>query len=1359
MKLASYMLVSGGVLCSFASSFVEFDAPERNRRQLAHYTAQAPPDTTKKDTLVKDTLPKPKRGLSFYKRDRYGDPFTDRPARSPLNLGKEPANVKTDIRVDTGGNVTVEEKIGGLDYRPPTTLSYREFSEYTDRKLARDYWRSKTEAAGGKSEVTGRRLIPKIYISPVFDRMFGGNFIDFQTNGFVTLDFGVQSQRVQNPNLPIRQQRFFLPLNFDQQINLNFTGKVGEKMKMTGAFDTKASFQFEQNFKLDYTGYEHDILQKVEAGNVSMPLNSTLIQGVQNLFGLKTQMRFGRLNVTGILANQRARITETTLQGGVQRRRFEFKVSDYEENRHFFLGQFFRNLYEPALRTLPIINSGVQITRVEVYVTNRNNTTEGLRNLVAFLDLGDPSPFNRRIRGNGGNTPASNDANDLYREVNTGPYRSSDGVANALQASRFGLQPGTDFEVLRGARRLTQTEFNFNPQLGYISLNSPLRNDEILGVAFEYTFQGRSYKVGELSEDYANRDQSDVVFLKMLRPATIRLDLPTWNLMMKNVYSLGTGQLNRDGFQLRVVYKDDITGVDNPTLQEGTNTKDVPLLQLFNLDRLNPQGDPQPDGNFDWVEGVTVDSRFGRIFFPVLEPFSSNYFTRPRREGRTVLPPLLDSLNELALVNKYSFNTLYRSTRQEAQQVAEKNKFFITGSYQTSGASNQVPLGLVGVDPRSVVVTVGGRPLIQGQDYIVENGSVTILNEGVLQSGQPVQIRSEQPDLFQNQVRTLMGARAEYVFDKDFSIGATLMRMRERPLLQRVAMGNEPTNNTVLGFDVNLRKDSRFLTRMVDKLPFLSTKEISTITFNGEFAKLFPGVAPLVRGNSFIDDFEGAETPFNMTALPQQRWRLGATPRLFAESLSDSLPYTYRRAKLAWYTIDNTFYRNNLPEGVSEQDIQNHYVRSIDPREVFANQEQLQIVTNLQTMDLAYFPQERGMYNYNPNLDAQGRLTSDPRQNWAAISRGITNDIDFDNANVQYIEFWLMDPFIKGRRGDINDGIRPTPYTGEERNGGDIYFNLGNISEDVMKDGRQSFENGLPISENDPQRPASRTPWWGQVPGGQWLNNAFDNTSGARVRQDVGLDGLNSTEENEYFASRFINRIGNGQARAIVQQDPSGDNFIHPVDATGPLLARHKNFNGYENNSPEAAGQDFSRAATTLPDNEDMNNDQTINGLEEYYQYRVSIRPGDTVVGKNPYIVAVNESSSSGEPVKWYQFRIPIREFTDKVGNIQGFKSIRFMRMFLTNFAEPHVLRMANFQLVANQWRVFPDNLSDRGLQLPPEAYDARFTLGTVNIEENSTEGNGNLFPYKIPPGLPRDRDITTLNNRALNEQSLRLCV
>jgi len=1391
------------------------ESDSRSPRRTPAWIADTPGvDSTRRTSALSDSLKRVKQGPSLHYRDRYGDPYSDRPFDSPLRL-KDPGNVKTEVQVDTAGNVTIQEKVGEFDYRPPTTLNRDEFSSYQDGFLSREYWRSKAEGEKGKSEVTGRRLIPKIYLGPSADRLFGGSYLDFQTNGFVTLDFGAQWQATKNPNLPVRQQRQFMPLNFDQQMSINFTGKLGEKLKMTGNFDSKASFQFEQNLKLEYTGFEEDIIQKIEAGNVSMPLNSTLITGAQNLFGLKTQLRFGRLQVTSILANQRAQLDEVRVQGGAQRRRFEIRASDYEENRHFLLGQFFRNNYEPALRSVPVtggysprssgtipatanntinnannpngganpemgggdfgggtggmggaggmnngmingnqnsiggssVNSGVNITRIEVYVTNRANNTQTLRNLIAFTDLGEGDPSKKIAgltdNGLGVKAPIDNGANGLYGRVENNPeIRSADRAGAGAEA--LGMVQGIDYEVLRGARQLSPQEYTFQPQLGYISLNTPIGRDEIIAVAFEYTLNGRRFKVGELTEDYQTRPERETIILKLIRPAAVRTDLPTWNLMMKNIYSLGAGQINREGFQLRVIYKDDLTGIDNPSLQEGRYTKDVPLLQVFNLDRLNPQGDPQPDGNFDWVEGVTIDSRAGRIIFPVLEPFGSHLTNDDGRATTQPPPPWFDPQTEQALVNKYVFSTLYNNTRQEAQQIAEKNKFFLKGTYQGT-ASNDVQLPTFGADAGAVSVTLGGVPLVQGQDYILENGQVRIINEGISQSNGELVINYEKPDLFNNQIRTLMGTRLDYLISKDFVIGSTLMRLKERPIISRVGMGNEPTNNTVFGLDANFKKDSRLLTRLVDKLPLIQTKELSGITFTGEYARLFPAVASGARGNSFIDDFEGAETPFDLTRIPQVNWKLGATPLLFPEAKDNTLGYSFRRAKIAWYTVDNTFYREAKPGGLNEQDLRNHFVRQVLPQEIFPNRAPQQVNMNENLMNIAYYPSERGMYNYNPAVDAQGNLTTPPQQNWAALTRAIRSDIDFDNANVQYIEFWVMDPFKTSSNGLYNiEGQELGPGAA----GGDVYFNLGNISEDVLKDGRHAFENGLPIND-DPNNRADTTRW-GQVPGTQFLTNAFENTSGARGRQDVGLDGLTNAGEAARFGSSLA--------------DPSGDDFKFFLDpqydaVNAKPLDRYKNFNGMEGNSPEAGGSEIARSATTYPDNEDLNQDNTVSNLESYFQYKVSMRPNDLAVGRN-YIVAKRDTIVHGDNVTWYQFRIPVREYTSKEGNIENFKSIRFMRMFLTNWSQPVVLRLAQYQLVANQWRIYGTNgesLEEPDANRPPERSNAQFTLGTVNIEENS--GRTNPVPYQIPPGFIRDRDITTINNRLLNEQSLRMCV
>ncbi|MCU0444405.1 MAG: cell surface protein SprA [Microscillaceae bacterium] len=1334
-------------------------------------------DSLVQDKLVRLDTPvpyKPSRFPTYSPQDRYSDPFSSRRLRGNM-IYDFPNLIKTDITFDTDSTnrrYLIDEKLGSRDFRAPTFFTDREMDEFSREQAQKDIMQ---ELAGGKTAETatsGKGLIPRIPVeSPWFERIFGGNFVEFKPVGFVNLDFSLQRQKVANPNLPIRQQRL-TNFNFDPHANLTVTGKVGNKLQISGSFDTKASFQFENNFKLEYRGFEEDIIRKIEFGNVSFPLSTTLIQGAQNLFGVSTELQFGKLRMRSVFSNQRARADQVRLQGGAQRRNFEIVAGDYEDNRHFFLSQFFRQHYEEWLRELPQITSGMQITRIEVYVTNRVNNTQDLRNIAAYLDLGEAKPlvdrFQNSFSGARADSVPRNNVNQLFEKVQN--ILNADNATNELINAQ-GLRNGTDFTVLRAARKLNPREFTFHPQLGYISLLTPLRNDEVLAVAFEYTINGRNFKVGELTDDYATRNPEQLIHLKMLRPPSIRLDLPTWDLMMKNVYSLNATQINRQNFLLRIIYKDDLTGIDNPTLQEGVRVKDRPLLRVMGLDRLNPQNDPQPDGNFDYVEGLTIDSRNGKIYFPVLEPFGANLRGTPNfaNEPRQLK---FDPVNEVDLINKYVFDRLYRSTKADALQTADKNKFFIQGSFE-GAAANDVSLQGINIPEGSVRVTAGGIPLVEGVQYTVDyvTGKVQIIDESVINSGQEIKIDYEKSDLFNFQVRRFLGTRFDYVFNPHLNIGATLMSLRERPVITRVNINEDPVNNTMLGLDVNYQSKSRLLTRLVDALPLVQTKAESDISFYAEYAQLFPAGSKVSGQVSLIDDFEGTRTVFSLTRSPQVNWKLGATPQLYPEAnLINDRRYGHRRAKLAWYNVDNLFYRGTGPNLPPNIDLDNHYSRLVRPQEIFPAQNVFQVQTNEIVMDLAYFPEERGPYNYNPNLTSEGLLPN-PQQNFGAITRAITSDIDFDNANVEYLEFWMLDPFIQGRNGRILDGR----FNQNNTQGGDLYLNLGTISEDILPDGRHAFENGLPVTGASPDNlnGTSRSSW-GLVTNQQYLTNAFDNSPAARPNQDVGLDGLRSTDEAIYdtlqtYANAVQTRVTNPLARQNILNDLSGDDFSYYLGAEKDganmqIIERYKNFNGLENNSPAVGtAGGFTPSATNLPDNEDLNIDNTLNSLDGYYQYKIPLRPNQLRVG-NGFIIDqvttdVTLQSGTRENVNWYLFRIPIRQFDQKIGNIEGFKSIRFLRLFLTNFSQPVVLRMARMQMVASQWRRYLQDLTDRSLSLPIEPYDAKFNVSVVNIEENSTVETGST-PYTLPPGVIRDRDVTNVNfNRVLNEQSMRLCV
>src|SRR5690606_36589883 len=403
--------------------------------------------------------------------------------------------------------------MGNVPYRPPSTMSFQEFNQYQNRSMLKDYWQTRSRALDGESAVSGRGFTPKIFISPVLDRIFGGSYIELIPRGMVTLDFGASFQRISNPAIPIRQQRNG-GFEFDQQINMNVTGEIGEKLAVTANFDNNNSFDFQNNMKVEYTGYKEDILQKLEIGNVRLPLNNTHIQGAQILFGVKGQLLFGKLNVTALTSTQRGKWSSIETPGGSneQGSPCESIASNYDENRHFFLGHFFRENYRRWIAIPPQITSGVNVTRLEVYILNRNNDTQTLRNVIGLMDLGEGSRvYNPNVQGRMPGLPNANEANDLFEYV-TGLNRATDIDAQLISK---GLANGTDYEKITGARRLAPTEYTFHPQLGYITLTRKLQNDEALAVAYEYTYNGRVFKVGELSEDYSNLKDSEVIFLKM----------------------------------------------------------------------------------------------------------------------------------------------------------------------------------------------------------------------------------------------------------------------------------------------------------------------------------------------------------------------------------------------------------------------------------------------------------------------------------------------------------------------------------------------------------------------------------------------------------------------------------------------------------------------------------------------------------------------------------------------------------------------------------------------------------------------------------------------------------------------------
>ena len=1300
-----------------------------------------------------DTIPKVRTRFPVAKT--VPEEYQDLTKQSPADL-KTPENVKSVVEYDIRtGTYVVRTKLGDVDLTTPISLTPEEYQDYSFQKSIQSYYRQKNEEEFQKAANKQFNLADMQFDIGAAERIFGPGGVRVKTQGSAEVVLGMKQNKTKNPSLPerARNRTFF---NFDESVQLNVQASVGSKVNFDMNYNTETSFDFDsKKLKLAYTGEEDEIIKSLEAGNVSMTTSNSLINGGAALFGMKADLQFGKLRVNALFAQQESESKTVSSKGGVQTKPFELTIDQYEENRHFFLSHYFRDRYDEAVKNLNTISSPVTISKVEVWVTNKRATYDQARNVVAFADLGEHANIsNTAVVSPSGVLPIPyNNTNTLYNTLNQ-QFAGARDISTVNQTLGGTFVNGTEYEEVESARLLDASEYTVNTKLGYISLKTQLQADEVLAVAYNYTYSdGRTYQVGEFSTDNPSSAAS-CLYVKLLKGITMSPDMPFWDLMMKNIYSLGAYSVQKEKFRLNIMYQSDTTGTYVNYLPEGAIANQI-LLRVLNLDNYDSNNQPHPDGIYDFIEGVTILADNGKIIFPSVEPFGSY---------------LRKKINNDAIADKYVFQELYDSTLTVARQIAEKNKFKLEGEYKASSGA-EIQLGASNVARGSVKVTAGGAILTENVDYTVDytSGVVTILNESIISAGTPVSVSLENQTAYSMQRKTMMGLDLNYQFNPNLMVGATIMHMSEMPLTTKTTMGEEAIKNTLWGVNMAYKGESQWLTNVFDKLPLLNLSKPSQISFNAEFAHLIAGhyENKNTGGYSYLDDFESTQSNFDLS--DPYPWQLSSVPyddgttQLFPEAgLTNNIDYGKSRALLAWYTIDGLFTRKNSslrPKHLKpEEYLDNHYVRAIESRELFPQRQQSMSESNTLTiLNMAYYPQERGPYNLDAdNINPDGTLQN-PEKRFGGMMRKIDQS-DFETANVEYIEFWMLDPFIYDR----------------QTAGGDLYFNLGEISEDILKDEKKFFENGLPIDGD-----TSKVDYtvWGKVPKQQSTVYAFDNTAGARLLQDVGLNGLSSDEEKEYPAYRdYLDKLRQKLNAATLTEmendplqlspffDPAGDKF-HYFRGTDydsqdvDILTRYKRYNGTEGNSKDIdnSSERYSTSSKTVPDVEDINQDNTLNKNEKYFEYKVRITPQDTVVGEN-FIAdkrtsLVRLSNGTTESVTWYQFKIPVKQYQRRVGAINDFKTIRFMRMYMTGFKESVVLRFGTLQLVRGEWRSYEQDLSDP--KMPP-AVKGKLEVSTVNIEENSDRDPVN---YTLPPGVSRVLDPSQPQIRQENEQALSLKV
>jgi cell surface protein SprA len=1332
------------------------------------------PYTHIRDNHVKtDTIPL---------KERFGDHITDK-SNNPFDLNTTEIQQKVEFDPITGQYI-VFEKVGDQYVRTPTYLTFEEYLSYKSKEQESNYFKTLAGIKSEKKSLLGRiDPMDKIDLgNSLVDRLFGGTEVNIQPQGTVDLSVGWLYSRFKNPILPLRAQRqsqldFPTPL-----IKMSVDGKIGKKLDLNFNYDTQSNFDFDRIIKLGFDSQsfsEDDIIKKIEAGNVSLPLRGNLIQGAQSLMGLKTELQFGRLRITGIASQQRSKNNNIKIENGEAVQDFEIYADQYDENRHFFLSQYNRDTYERSLskRYMPYINTSHQIVQIEVWVSDDRQDFQGNTAMIAAIsDLGEPNPekftsnpdqtlFPPTLRDETGKPLPRNEANNIYQRVlDRRDIEDIDKISNIL-TTEFGMQRSRDFEVFRG-RKLSPSEYTYHPKLGTISLNSRLRANQVLGISYNYyytTLCDSLFQVGMLSSsslepanqsDTTRVEPTKVHFVKLIKSTNQTPTIlngknkisrsPQWELMMKNVYPLNTSSLNPKDFVFDIYYEDDFNDGSLKKYLPESGASRVPLLQLFNLDNLNRVNDPQPDGYFDYIPGVTVIERSGSIIIPVLEPFGSHLDTS---SFKMVDPS--SSVSQQKLDSIYKFQMLYDTSISIARTFVVKNKFTMRGRVKSSTNNGEYPLGPF-VPQGSVRVTAGGRPLIEGQDYEIDYGAgrLRIINQSILSLGTPINISFEDNSAFNLQQKRMLGMRAEYTFNKKSSLGLTYLKVFEIPYTFKVNIQDDPIKNRMLGLDYNLDQDVPWLTKWADKLPFYSTSQKSKINLTSEVAVLLPGHAKGINtsfdktGIANLDDFEGAVNTFNLGGFATNQWVLASTPENLVTGegkLNNDINVNVNRAKFNWYSLDFGLNRSAL-------DNNDPFTAQISQTQFFPNRN-TQPGQNIQfTFDLSFYPQERGPYNFDTRSgiagisrgftvdpNTQKIVLNNPETRWGGIMRYFPN-ADFEAANYESIEFWIMNPFeqMRGSNHDPNEE-------------GEIVFNLGNISEDIMKDNFLFFENAISTSQR--RVPELETPF-GRATVSIPLVNGFDLQEGKL--QDLGFDGISDNDERLKYEKWMVdNQVSN---LASVASDPSNDNFVFFNDPAlqqeTNLRFRMKDFNGAQGNAPLDNGnnQNFVRGNST-PDTEDLNNNKTLDQTESFYEYRLRIKNNngelDTLaLGK--YFRQFKIVNTGDRPVKWYRIQIPISEPAGAINGISGFRSIQFMRMYVTNFSTPKTFRLLDFQMQRSQWRRLPSTCraSDAG--------KVEFTIDDVGIEENSDK-----LPFNYIPPVNRTSITSSFGQFFQDEKSL----
>jgi cell surface protein SprA len=1331
-------------------------------------------DTLGVDSLVVDSLWLPDSALVFrYVPAFKGDIRTARLApqdRLPFSpsLGRY---WQYKVEFDTTAlTYTTKEQVSQEDVRFPVELDYAAYKSARLRKDLDQNWQELILQRSREQERKRRGGLGFNIVVPggrqsAFSTIFGTSDVDLRVNGTADIRAGFD-YRKSDQQVSITGKPSQLDPEFKQDLSLGITGTIGDKLRINVNYDSRNQFDFQNQLKLEYTGYEDEIIQKIEAGNVFLQTPSTLIRGGQSLFGIKSEFKLGGIKLTTVMSQQEGQANALNIEGGSEETKFDLRPTDYDEATHFFLGYYFRNRFEAALVDPPnirVANGFERITEVEVWkLMPTRPEEENVRQAVAMVDLGEATDILYQANDYTSQV-LPNPNNDQYDDATGGELDSELRNGNAAPGSYLESVKdlsSSDFQVGKFKRLERGRDYEIDQSLGFITLRQRVQESEALAVAFRYRANGRTFQVGDFSTETggSNGGQNEnKIVLKLIRPVQLRQPAPeasfnpaAWYLEMRNIYRLPGRSISPTEFQLQVYYEPP-GKTASKTLPGVGGTQTV--LQLVGLDRVNEDQALSPDDVFDFLVNYTIKPGDGTLIFPYLEPFGSRMRGVIAQGGGT--PEAQQQLE-----NIFVFDNLYKQKKANAQRDSQHDVYRIRGSYKGSVKSSYDLNAFSGVIPGSVRVTSGGTPLQEGTDFVVEysgTGLVQITNPAFLSSGRDIAIEFEQNSFFNVQKKTLIGMRADYFMDERFSLGATVMRMTQKSAIDKFRIGEEPIANTIWGFDGAIKLKPRWMTRAIDFVPLLQTKEESSITVTGEFAQLRPSNTQTVafdrtrrdlqdagqdfnsdelNGTSYIDDFEGFENTF--TLMQPGSWALASAPDsvgavdgsgILNSSKSDSLRTNWR-GNFAWYRINA-----NMLREVPTIAYNGEAIKILRIEEVFPNRDtRAEIDPTLETFDIYFNPQERGPYNYTRDLRG---FMNEPKLAWGGMTQRLPEGFtDFSLKNIDFVEF-VFRPFSE----------RPGEDAG---NDAALFVDLGSISEDVLPDEKLNNEDGLStVSVTE-----AGILEWGRTPNGA-QNSVVDIDDASGRTEDLGLDGLASGSGNyppyateEVHFQDFLNSLDRNssdpQYRAEVEKafaDPSGDDYHYfgngqyysnstffPTPATFQQhFSRYfagQELNAFETQTKLANNTSVKRGNSRFPDSEDRNLNSTVDTDNSYFQYSIPLSKArlDSLAAPDQiddYIVG-EIADADGNGTGWYQVRIPVQQYSRKVGDIQDFSLIEFLRIWTTGHEVPITMRFASLELVGSQWQKSDRIAAEHDSPFDLASSDTRLTISSINNEENS---------------------------------------